>query len=71
MRYGIKVGAVTNAQRALKLLRSKGYKPILSRIENPLPNEGCGYVINVESENNKAINILKSNGISILGVEEL
>ncbi|MDD6604201.1 MAG: hypothetical protein PUE73_07750 [Eubacteriales bacterium] len=69
MYYRIKLGAITNAQRAQRLLRAKGYKPTLSRIKNPQPGDGCGYMITVNADNG-VMDILKENGINILGVEE-
>ncbi|MFR5877022.1 MAG: putative Se/S carrier-like protein, partial [Eubacterium sp.] len=69
MYFAIKVGSITNAQRARNVLRSKGYKPSLSRIENPLPGDGCGYVIKVAADDqNKLLRILRSSGITVLGV---
>ncbi|MGN0532246.1 MAG: hypothetical protein ACI4IN_05580 [Eubacterium sp.] len=69
MYYTIKLGAITNAQRAQRLLRANGYKPTLSRIKNPQPGDGCGYMITVNADKN-AIDILKNNGINVLGVEK-
>lgn len=66
----IKVGSITNAQRAKSVLRGRGFRPILSRIENPGPSDGCGYVVKVyTNDDNKAIRILENAGVSILGVE--
>lgn len=65
----IKVGSITNAQRSVSLLRSKGYKALIKRIENPAKEDGCGYAVEVHSENKEPINILKKNGINIRGVE--
>ena len=60
MYYRIKLGAITNAQRAQRLLRAKGYKPTLSRIKNPQPGDGCGYMITVNADNG-VMDILKEN----------
>lgn len=66
----IKVGSITNAQRAKNVLRGRGYKATLSRIENPQPSDGCGYVINVIADDrDRIIRILKNAGVNILGVE--
>lgn len=71
MQYKIKVGAITNAQRGARLLRYKGYKPTISRIENPKPGDGCGFVIIVnKSVLEDSLSLLKQNGIRIMGVEE-
>lgn len=68
----IKVGSVTNAQRGARLLRNKGYKPTIGRIENPQRGDGCGYVLKLSTyEKEEVIKILRKNGISVLGVEDL
>ncbi len=65
----IKVGSVTNAQRGAKLLRRFGIKSAVSRIENPAPGDGCGFVISVNfNDCDAAKNLLYKNGIRILGV---
>lgn len=70
MYFVIKVGSVTNAQRGLKILRSRGYRPALSRLENPQPSDGCGYVIKVmASSESEVVSILRNAGVTVLGVE--
>ena len=69
MYFVIKVGSVTNAQRGLRILHSLGYKATMSRLQNPVPGEGCGYVINVRADDDEPVYALKSNGIDIIGVE--
>lgn len=72
MSFQIKLGSITNAQRALRILRKKGYKPVLSRLQNPKVGDGCGYVIKMDNaDQNKIIRILNNSGINILGVENL
>ncbi len=67
----IKVGSVTNAQRGSKLLRRYGIKPAVSRIENPAPGDGCGFVITVDyNDCDAAKSLLYKNGIRIFGVTE-
>lgn len=69
--FAIKVGSVTNAQRGVRALKSKGYKASLGRIKNPHPNDGCGYVIKTFSDSEQAVvRILENAGVSVLGVEE-
>ena len=65
----IKVGSITNAQRAKKALQQAGIKSYLQRLENPMPGDGCGYVIAVSETAENALEILKNNGIRILGVD--
>lgn len=72
MLLALKVGSVTNAQRGAKVLRKKGYRPSISRVEKPQPSDGCGYVIKVSADRKEdVIALLKDNGISVTGVEVL
>lgn len=65
----IKVGSITNAQRAYSVLRTKGYKSQIKRLENPTAQDGCGYVVAVNSYTDEPIDILINEGIGIRGVE--
>ena len=65
----IKVGSITNAQRARATLIKKGFKPQIKRIENPTKEDGCGYAVEVYSQDDAPINILEKIGINIRGVE--
>jgi hypothetical protein len=72
MYFAIKVGSITNAQRAMRYLRGNGFKANLGRMENPLPADGCGYVIKIKATDKSAvINQLKNDGITVLGVEDI
>ena len=72
MFYRIKVGSVTNAQRALSVLRKNGYKANITRIEKPEAGDGCGYVIRISPSVAKgAVEVLERNGVKILGVEQI
>lgn len=67
----IKVGSVTNAQRGSKLLRIKGYKSSVHRLENPSAGDGCGFVIRLDGGDcNYARELLLRNGVRVLGVRE-
>lgn len=70
MYYIVKVGSITNAQRGVRVLKAHGYRPMLNRLENPTKSDGCGYVIKVYSDSDKVINILRSSGVTILGVDK-
>lgn len=64
----IKVGSITNAQRAKSVLMKNSITSEIKRIEDPKPGDGCGYIIKVKkSEESKAISILQKNGIRIIG----
>ena len=72
MSLTIKLGSITNAQRAQRALMKKGIVSRLSRLQNPKAGDGCGYVIKVDTnDKNKILHILEASGINILGVEEL
>ncbi len=65
----IKVGSITNAQRGQKILRANGYRVQMKKIDNPAPGDGCGYALEVKTENIEPAQILSKNGISVLGTE--
>ena len=64
----IKVGSITNAQRSQRSLRQNGYKSIIKKLENPSPQDGCGYMV-VNTYTEEPISILIKEGIQIRGVE--
>lgn len=70
MFYYIKVGSITNAQRARSALHARSLKAQIKRLEDPKPGDGCGYVLMVENAD-KAVSILNKAGIRVLGVEEV
>ncbi len=53
----IKVGSITNAQRSQRTLRQKGYKSIIKKLENPSPQDGCGYMVVVNTYTEEPISI--------------
>lgn len=61
----IKVGSITNAQRSQRTLRQKGYKSIIKKLENPSPQDGCGYMVVVNTYTEEPISILIKEGIQI------
>ncbi|MDE5605614.1 MAG: DUF3343 domain-containing protein [Eubacterium sp.] len=66
----IKVGSITNAQRAKSILNKNRIKASVVRLENPKPGDGCGYVVKVDDRGDKnVIEILKNHSIRILGYE--
>lgn len=67
----IKVGSITNAQRGQRLLRSKGYKAQIKKIENPSKTDGCGYALEVASADKTPVDLLEKNRITVRGVDLL
>ena len=65
----IKVGSITNAQRARSILQRNSVKAYVQRLEDPKPGDGCGYVVKVEESEKNLIQILERNGVKVLGVE--
>lgn len=68
MFYYIKIGSITNVQRARVVLKRHGIKSTVERIENPGLGDGCGYMLKISENNKDAADLLRNNGISILGV---
>ncbi len=66
----IKVGSITNAQRSQRVLRQNGYKSLIKKLENPSPEDGCGYVVMVNTYTEEPIQILLKEGIQIRGVDK-
>ncbi len=70
MQRQIKVGSITNAQRGAKTLRLYSIKTTVTRLEHPNAYDGCGFVLNVsEDDYKRAVDLLKQNGIRILGID--
>ena len=70
MYYTIKVGTITNAQRARGALRNRGIKATVSRLKNPQQGDGCGYVVQVITDDiDRAVRIIQNENIYIRGVE--
>lgn len=69
MNIDIRVGSITNAQRGMRILRSKGYKANVRKLENPSPRDGCGYVLRVFADSDEPIKIIERNGIRVSGVD--
>lgn len=65
----IKVGSITNAQRAKNVLNKNKIKASVKRLDNPKPGDGCGYVVKAEESNRNIIEILEKNSIRVLGYE--
>ena len=66
----IKVGSITNAQRAKSILNKNRIKASVLRLENPKPGDGCGYAVKAEDRGDKdVIEILKNHSIRVLGYE--
>ena len=71
MSFVIKLGSITNTQRAQKLLSENGISSRISRLSNPKAGDGCGYTLKANAKDReRIIHILSSSGIKILGVEE-
>lgn len=64
----IKVGSITNAQRAKSVLMKNSVSSEIKRIEDPKPGDGCGYTLKIKnSEKRNVVSILEKNGIRVIG----
>lgn len=70
MTFYIKVGSITNAQRSQRALKQQGYKSLIKKLENPSPQDGCGYVVVVNTYTEEPLQILIKEGIQIRGVDK-
>ncbi len=70
MTFYIKVGSITNAQRSQRVLKQQGYKSLIKKLENPSPQDGCGYVVVVNTYTEEPLQILIKEGIQIRGVDK-
>lgn len=66
----IKVSSVTNAQRAQKILRENGLTSYIERSSARKNGEGCGYAVIVKSNEEQALELIRENGIRIVGVDK-
>lgn len=70
MFYTIKVGTVTNAQRAKHALGEKGIKATVTRLKHPEKADGCGYTVRVSCDDiDRVIAIIERENINIRGVD--
>ena len=64
------MGSITNAQRSQRALKQQGYKSLIKKLENPSPQDGCGYVVVVNTYTEQPLQILINEGIQIRGVDK-
>lgn len=66
----VKVGSVTNAQKAKRLLKQNGYYCYIRRSADIKKGEGCGYSVIFRGDSEKGLNILENSGIRIISVKQ-
>jgi len=69
-RYIITTGTVTYAIKARDILRKNGFKAATERITSGAGSAGCGYAVIINENLDKAVDLLKKNGIKILEINE-
>ena len=70
MLYRVKLGTITNAQRARSVLKQRGVKSNIVRIQNPNKSDGCGYALKINTDNiDEIVSIIREEGIHLTGVE--
>lgn len=67
----ILTGSITYALRGRDLLKGKGYKATAKKIQNIAKGSGCGWGIVIEDNFDGAEQLLRQNGVKIVGVNEL
>lgn len=68
--YYIHVGSVTNAMRGKRLLEEQGIRAYLHRAVRPADTDGCGYSLLVQNEAEKAEQILRRRGVSVIRITD-
>lgn len=63
----IMVSSITYAIKGRDILRAKGFKAYIERTPGQLDRAGCGYSIYVNGDADTAEQLLRSEGIKILG----
>ncbi len=69
-RYAITTGTVTYALKGRDILRKKGKKAWVERLNSGRSN-GCGYAVVTDGDIETAEQILRDNGIRILEIIEI
>ncbi|MBR0415401.1 MAG: DUF3343 domain-containing protein [Clostridia bacterium] len=64
----VKVGSVTNAQKAKKVLLNNGIHAAIKRAVQIKKGDGCGYSVVFVGEREPALLYLKQAGIKIISV---
>lgn len=62
----ISLTSVTYALKAQKILEQNSIKTHLSKTTEYKFKQGCGYILKIHGNLEKAVNILKSNNIKVL-----
>ena len=63
----IMVSSVTYAMKGKELLKSYGIRAEVERTPKNSQSKGCGYSLYVPQNTDEAENILKENGIKVMG----
>ncbi len=70
MFYQFRVGSVTNAQRAKRVLYQHGFHANVIRIAAPAKEDGCGYAVRMQCSHPERVEaILHGAGIYVIGVD--
>ncbi len=70
-RVRVKFSSVTHALNAKEIIEKNGGRVTIRKNVNPGKNEGCGYYIVIFGDVNKYLNIMKINGIKVVGYDYL
>lgn len=64
------VGSITNAMRGRYILEAQGVRSFLQRTPTPAEDEGCGYRLLITSDVQRAVALLRENGVRIVRVTD-
>ncbi|MEG0894633.1 MAG: putative Se/S carrier-like protein [Oscillospiraceae bacterium] len=62
------VNTITSVYRAKDILQKNGIMAYIKRINADLRNDGCGYALQINQNEEKAIKILENAGIKIRNI---
>ena len=64
----VKVGSITNAQKAKRVLLRSGYSVTIRRAEQIKKGDGCGYSVVFLGDKQNAVKLIKKAGVKIISV---
>ncbi|MEE1056998.1 MAG: DUF3343 domain-containing protein [Acutalibacteraceae bacterium] len=64
------VSSITYAMKAKSILKNKGIYVDITKTSKHSVQQGCGYGLILSKNVDRAVEILKENGINILGIKD-
>lgn len=66
----IHVGSITGAMRGKQVLEKQGIRAYVHRASNPPQGDGCGYSLLVTGDAQRAVAVLRKNGVRVTRVSD-